>query len=110
MSCEIVIPSYGVEIEIKVVECKEKPADADVIIDLSIATSIVVEIKGKTGDKKIVGNHELVTDGTDGLIKFLTINNQIDEKGIWIGEVTANFIGSSTPSHTFTFEAIEKKL
>ena len=110
MSCEIVIPSEGVEIEVLCLECKKNSSDPDVVIDLSTAISILVEIKGQKGNKKTVTNHSLSTDGTDGLLKFVTTTDQIDENGIWVCVVEATYSNAILPSLPVKFSAVYKEI
>ena len=54
----------------------------DVAVDISAATNITMYLRPPSlTTKTVVG--EFVTDGTDGLIKYTTIADDLDEEGPW---------------------------
>lgn len=84
---EIRLGDIGVSLRITV-----KDQD-DAVVDLSSATvSFLVE---KPGGSIATFTASNVTDGTDGLVEYITESGDIDEVGIWTLQVKV-VIGSTT--------------
>jgi len=56
--------------------------DDDEVLDISAATTIQGKFKKPTGEV-IVKTLDLVTDGSDGLAKYVTVSNDLDVVGRW---------------------------
>lgn len=85
MSCGIHINDIGTEIRITITDCN------GVAIDISNATSLNLFFKKPSGES-ITKTGSFVTDGSDGLIKYIVQSGDINEIGTWKiqVEITAN--------------------
>lgn len=91
MSCEIVLGDWGHEIQVELVECNDDGSDGGF---LDVSTAISVELlmtkpdPAKTVVVKVMSN---VTNGTNGLVKYITETGLIDTLGIWKLKVRTTF-------------------
>jgi hypothetical protein len=73
-------------------------------IDISSATDIDI-IFSKPDGTSVIKSAVFVTDGTDGKIKYITIDNDIDQAGVWkIQAVVTLGTGSLYHSAVKTFK------
>lgn len=75
MSDEVHVGDVGTEFRILV-------KDGDTVVDLSTAT-ITQIIFRKPDLQQLVVNADFYTDGTDGIIKYNTIDGDLDQSGQW---------------------------
>lgn len=84
--CTIQSGDFGVEFEIEVVDCGGVP------ISLALATSLAIVFKSPTG-RTLRRVAALSTDGSDGLMKYITVEGDITEHGDWEIQGVVEFTG-----------------
>lgn len=76
MTCGIHQNDIGTELQICIKNC------SNVVIDISTATTKQIILKKPSG-ATLTKTASFVTDGSDGLISYLTISGDLDEVGTW---------------------------
>jgi hypothetical protein len=76
--------------------------DAGTVVDISSATTLNV-IFVKPGGTTLTKTGVLVSDGTDGIMKYVTISGDLNEVGTWQlqGKVTFTSATYYSDIHTF---------
>lgn len=97
MSCGIHLGDVGTIIQITITDC------SGTAIDISNATNIEFVFKKPSG-ASITRTGLFVTDGTDGLVKYTLIADDIDEIGTWKIQVN---ITASNGSWSSCFESFK---
>jgi hypothetical protein len=76
MACEIHLGDTGTEFRITVVDCNSSA------VDVSAATSKKIYLKSPSGTTT-EKDADFVTDGSDGLVKYVTVDGDLSEVGTW---------------------------
>lgn len=73
------------------------------IVDLSAASSLQIKFKKPYANSAIVKTGVLDTDGTDGVMKYVAVNGDLDVAGTWNiqGHVIIGTLSLSTNISTF---------
>jgi len=95
MSAEIHIGDTGTVFTITIKD------ENDEIVNVGPATTRQIIFRKPSGEV-LTKTGSLVTDGTDGKIKYITEEDDLDEQGIW--KVDAYIVISSTKFHSDTAE------
>ena len=80
-----------------VIELTVKDADTNVAVDISAATTKQLKLRSPTGIDKTT-TAVFKTDGTDGVIQYTTITDDLDEQGVW--ELQAYVVTPSFTNHS----------
>jgi hypothetical protein len=76
MLCGIRQNDIGTELQVQINDCNE------VVIDVSAASSKQIILKKPSG-AMLTKDADFVTDGTDGLLSYVTQSGDLDEIGTW---------------------------
>ena len=93
MACvdELFIGDTGTSIEFLIKECDDSDPDnpVEVLVDVSSATTMVITFLKPDATTLVVNNPEVefLTDGTDSVIRYLTIESDLDVVGTWKGQL-----------------------
>lgn len=100
MACcdkHIMVDTIGLDFIITILEnCED-------IIDISTATSIDIYLTKPDGTL-ISKTGTLVTDGTDGKVKYTTVSGDLDQVGTWKIQAIINISSNVYPSSIYTFK------
>ena len=81
--------------------------DGDVV-DISSLISATISFK-KPNDIKIDRTPTLYTDGTDGILSYVTVSGDINMNGLWSLQVVANLSGGTYYTDIYDFR-VERNL
>lgn len=99
MACsiyEIHLGDIGTAFEVTLMDC-------DVVVDISSASSI--EIIFKKPDKSVVTQTAVFqTDGTDGIIQYITVLGDLDQIGTWYLQAKVTLPTGTWSSDTSKFK------
>ena len=76
MSYELQFNNIGTELRVIIVDCNDNP------INIASATSKSIILK-KPGGTLTIYDASFLTDGTDGVILYNTVDGDLDEIGSW---------------------------
>jgi len=77
MTCPIQLGAIGTSLEVTVVDCD------GAVIPLNSATIKTIHLKGPDGAVLVSKTAELVTDGSDGKMHYVTLANDLNASGKW---------------------------
>lgn len=99
MACEIHFNDIGTSFRLTIYDCQATP----VIIDVSAAS--VIEIKFRRPDyTSITKTGVFYTDGTDGIIEYVTVDLDLDAEGTWSIQAKVTLPTGTWSSNLETFE------
>jgi hypothetical protein len=96
MTQEIHIQDIGTSFELAVY-------DGDVVVDISTASALIILFQkpdGTTTSRTGV----LLTDGTDGVIQYITVTNDLDQVGTWQAQARVSLSAGTWSSDTHKFK------
>lgn len=96
---EMQLLEEGVAIVLPVVD------ETGAVVDISAASSLTIYLKGPD---KIVDTYTavLTTDGTDGLMQYVTATGDIDQTGIWEAQGEVVLSGFTHPTVVSKFKVL----
>lgn len=92
---EIHVGDIGTEIRVNV-------KDGTAIVNLSTAT-VKRFIFVSPGGVELQKEASFYTDGSDGILKYVTDGTEFDEKGVWKGQIFVELAAGSWNSDIFAF-------
>jgi len=102
MTCEIHINDIGTIFEVTIVDCQVPP----VFVDVSSAT-VLKEIHFRRPDNTAFSRDAVFkTDGTDGIIQYTTILDDLDFEGPWNIQGKVMLTGGTWHSELGSFDVI----
>lgn len=96
--CDSHLNDVGTIFELTVMDC-------NVLLDISAATKMDLVFK-KPDNSTITVAMSFVTDGTDSLLKYTTVLNDLDQVGDWQGQLDITFPSGKWHSSTFDFRVV----
>ena len=99
MSCidELFIGDTGTSIEFLIKECDDSDPDnpVEVLVDVHNATDMSITFVKEDGTDLVVTNPDVgfLTDGTDGIIRYLTLSDTLDVVGTWKAQLRVTMPG-----------------
>ena len=99
MACEdiLFLGDTGTSIEFLIKECDNSDPDnpVEVIVDVHNATTMVITFLKEDGTTSVVTNPAVgfLTDGTDGIIRYITLSDTLDVTGTWKAQLRVTMPG-----------------
>lgn len=100
MACEIHLNDIGTIFKLSIKDCQNG------IVDISSATNVMITFKKPSGSS-MVKLGTLFTDGTDGIVQYVTIANDLDEIGSWKIQAKVNLPTGSWNSNIESFKVYD---
>jgi len=79
MTCPLQIGCIGTALEATVPDCANSPAS---VVDISGFISLIIKLRNPKG-VVVEKTADLTTDGTDGKMHYVTVEGDLNMKGIW---------------------------
>ena len=109
MACvgELFIGDTGTSIEVLVKECNDKlDPPVEELVDISDATGLQIKFIKPDGSAliKTEPDVKLLTDGTDSLFHYLTLQSDLDQSGNWKAQGKVTMPSGTWYTSTFKFK------
>lgn len=109
MACEIHLNDIGTMFEVTMYDCKYDPdtkTETKTILNLSTATLLEIIFKRPDGTALVV-TAELLTDGTDGKMYYLTVDGDLNQLKNWSIQGRATYLTGKWHSTIATFVVLK---
>lgn len=106
---EIFIGDTGTSFQFVVYTCDETDPDNHVenLVDVSLASTMVITfLKPIDSSTLVVTNPEVqfLTDGTDSIIHYVTVESDLDQEGYWIAQLKVTMPDGSWYTSKINFD------
>lgn len=97
MACEIHLGDIGTAFRLTILDCSGTP------VDISAASAMEVIFR-KPDSTVVVQTGVFYTDGTDGIVQYVTIANDLDQTGTWKIQAEVTLPTGTWSSNVETFK------
>ena len=106
---EIFIGDEGLPIQFHVHTCDETTTPrTETPLDISDATSLDIKFLKPDGSYTAVLVGSFATDGTDGLVQYVTLDTTLDQEGNWKGQLEVDRPSGKKATSIIKFKVYKK--